>query len=57
MGLMLKPRCNLRSGWGKGLFNQKSTGESVKDEGVVGFFFYWKGIVHHKLVQRGQMVN
>ena len=55
--MMVKPRCNRRSGWGKGLFNQKSTGESVKDEGVVGFFFYWKGTVHHEFVPRGQMVN
>jgi len=31
--------------------------ESVKDQGVVGFFFYWKGTVHHEFVPSGQMVN
>ena len=36
MGMMLKPRCNRRSGWGKGLLDQKSTDESVKDQGVAG---------------------
>jgi hypothetical protein len=38
---------------------KKSTDEAVKFQGVVGcvFFFYWKGIVHHEYVPRGQMVN
>jgi len=57
MGMMLKPRCNRRSGWGKGLLEQKDTDESVKDQGVVGCVFGWKGIVHHKFVPRGKMVN
>jgi len=58
MGMMLKPRCNCCSGWGKGLLHQKSTDESVKDQGDVGcVFFVWKGVVHHEFVPRGQMVN
>jgi len=36
---------------------QKSTGESVKDQGDAGCVFYWKAIVHHEFVPRGQMVN
>jgi len=58
MGMMLKPRCNPQ--WmGRGSPRQKkSTDESVKDQGDVGFFFFfWKGIVHHEFVPRGQMVN
>jgi len=40
MVTMLKPRYNLRSGWGKGFLDQKkSTDESVKDQGVVGYVF------------------
>ena len=57
MCMMLKPRCNRRSGWGKGLVDQKSTDESVKDQGVVGGVFDWKDIAHHEFVPRGQMVN
>ena len=57
MGVMLKPRCNRRSGWGKDLLDQKDTDESFKDQGVVGCVFDWKGIVHHEFVPRGQMVN
>ena len=40
MGMMLKPRCNCRSGLGKGLLDQKSTDESVKDQGVGGYVFW-----------------
>ena len=36
MGMMLKPRCNRRNGWGKGLLDQK---KSVKDQGDVGCVF------------------
>jgi hypothetical protein len=32
-------RCNRRSGWEKGLLDQKSTDESVKDQGDVGCVF------------------
>jgi len=41
MGMMLKPRCNRRSGWGKGFLDQKeqSTDESVKDQGDTGCVF------------------
>jgi len=31
--------------------------ESVKDQGVVGCVFDWKGIVYHEIVPCGQMVN
>ena len=54
---MLKPRCNRRGGWGKGLLDQKRTDESVKDQGGAGCAFVWKGIVRHEFVPRGQMVN
>ena len=40
MGMMLKPRCNRRSGWGMGLLDQKNTNKSVKDQGVVGCVFW-----------------
>jgi len=54
MGMMLKPRCNRRSGWGKVSSTKKRKDESVKDQGDVGcVFFYWKGIVHHEFVPRG----
>jgi len=39
MGMMLKPRGNHHSGWGKGLLDQKSMDESVKDQGDVGCVF------------------
>jgi len=39
MGMMLKPRYNHRSGWGKGLLDQKSTDKSVKDQGDAGCVF------------------
>ena len=39
IGMMLKPRCNHRCGWGKGLHDQKKQNESVKDEGDVGCDF------------------
>ena len=37
--------------------SKKLMDESVKDQGVVGCVFDWKGIVHHEFVPRGQMVN
>jgi transposase len=36
---------------------QKSTSESLKCEGDVDSFFYWKGIVHHEFVPHGKTVN
>ena len=44
MGMMLKPRCNRRSGWGKcAIFlvspTKKSTDESIKYQGDVGCVF------------------
>jgi hypothetical protein len=37
----------------------KSTSESIKCEGAVDLFifFYWKVVVHHEFVPRGQRVN
>ena len=57
MGMMLKPRCVRRSGWGKGLLDQKSwmTRSKIKVMSVV--FFDWKGIAHHEFVPLGQVVN
>jgi len=58
MGMMLKPRYNRRSGWGKGLLDQKKARMSrsmIKVLLVV--FFDWKGLVHREFVPRGQMVN
>ena len=41
MGMMLKPRCNRRSGLGKGSpKSKKSTDGSVKDQDVVGCVFW-----------------
>ena len=57
MGMMLKPRRNRRSGWGRSLLDQKSTNDSVKDQGEIGCVFDWKGIVHQEFIPRGQMVN
>ena len=39
MCMVLKPRCNRRSGWGKGLLDRKCMDDSVKDRGVVGCDF------------------
>jgi len=54
---MLKQRCSRRSGWGNPRHDQKSTPVSLKCEGDVESFFYWKGIVHHEFVLRGETVN
>ena len=42
---------------GKASLRPKEAHVSVKDQGVVGFFFDWKGIVHHEFVPYSQMVN
>ena len=63
MRVMLKPRCNRRSGWEKRSprpkKKKKSTDVLVKDQGDAGSvsFFNWKGIVHQEFVPRGQLVN
>jgi hypothetical protein len=61
MGMMLKPRCNRRSGWGKGFLDQKKkkkrTDESVEIKVTLVVFLDWKGIVQHEFVPRGQMIN
>ena len=58
MGMMLKLRCNRRSGWGKGLLVQKKARMSrSKIKVLLVVFFDWKGTVHHEFVPRGQMVN
>jgi histone-lysine N-methyltransferase SETMAR len=36
---------------------KKSRAESIKCEGVVGRFFYWKGFIHHELVPHDRTVN
>ena len=58
MGMMLKTKCNRRSGWGKGLLDQKKARMSrSKVKVMLVVFFDWKGIVHHEFLPRGQMVN
>jgi len=37
--------------------SKKSTSGSLKCEGEVDSFFYWKGIVHYKFVPCGEAVN
>jgi len=54
---MLKPRCNRRSGWGKGLLDKKAQMSQSKIKVLVVVFFGWKDIVHHEFAPRGQMVN
>jgi len=57
IGMKLKPRCNRRSGWGKGLLDQKTHDESVKGQGYVGCVFYWRSIALYEFVLRGEMVS
>ena len=58
MVMMLKPRCNRRSGWGKGLLDQKKPNESVKDQSVEGtVFFHPKALFIMRFVLGGQMAN
>ena len=58
MGMMLKPRCNRHSGWGKGLLDQEKHGWVGQRSRCCWLcFFYWKGIVHDEFAPRGQMVN
>jgi len=53
MGMMLKPRFNPHSGWGKG----KARLSRSKIKVMLVLFFDWKVIVHHEFVPSGQMVN
>jgi len=39
MCMMLKPRCNRRSGWGKGLLDPPKKDDSFKDQDGVGCVF------------------
>ena len=57
MSMILKPRCNHRSGWGKGLLDKKAQMSQSKIKVLVVVFFDWKGIVHHEFAPCGQMVN
>jgi hypothetical protein len=57
VGILLKQRCDHRSGWGKSLLDQKSKDESVTEQGDVCCIFDWKGTVHYVFVPHGQMVN
>ena len=54
---MLKQKCSRSSGWENCRQNQKSTSESLKYEGDVDSFFYWKGIVYYQFFPRGETVN
>jgi len=59
MGMMLKPRCNRRSGCRKGLLDPPKKGRMCRSKikVLLVVFFDWKGIVHHEFVPRDQMVN
>ena len=58
MVMMVKPRCNRRSGWGKGLLDQKNTNESVKDKGDNGSgFSIRKALSIMRIVPGAQMVH
>ena len=60
MVMMLKPRCNRRSGWGKGLLDRKrkNTYESFKNQGDDGGdFLIEKALSFMRFVQGGQMVH
>jgi len=58
MGMMLKQRCNRRSGWRNGIIDLKKARMSrSKFKVMLVVFFDWKGIVNHEFVPRGQMVN
>ena len=47
-----------KSGWGKGILNQRKAPMSrSKIKVLLVVFFNWKGIVHHEFVPRGHMVN
>ena len=56
-GMMLKPRCNHRSGWGKSLLDQKARISRSKIKVMLVVFLGEKGIVRHEFVRHGQMVN
>jgi len=55
IGMMLKSRCNRRSGWGKGLLDQKKTRMSRSK--IKFFFFIGKALSIMNLYHVGQMVN
>ena len=60
MCMMLKPRCNRRSGWGKSLLwggKKKKKKHTHTHSVLLVVFFDWKGIIHHEFVPGGQMVN
>jgi len=57
MGMMLKPRCNRRSGWGKVSSTNKRRMSRSKIKVKFVVFFDWKRIVQHEFVPRVQIVN
>ena len=55
---MLTQKCSLRSRLENCRHDQKKhVTKSLKYEGDVDSFFYWKGIVHYEFVPRGETVN
>ena len=58
MVVMLKPRCNHRSGWGKGSPRpEKARMSQSKIKVLLVDSSDLNGIVNHEFVPRGQMVN
>jgi len=57
MGMMLKSRCNRRSGWGRVSSTKNARMSRSKIKVLLVVFFYWKGIFHHEFLPCGQMVN
>jgi hypothetical protein len=57
MGMILRPRCNRRSGWGKDLLDENGTDDSVKDRSDFVYVFLGGKTVHYEFVPRSQMVN
>ena len=49
MVMMLKPNCNLRSGCGYGLLEQKTRMSRTMIKVIMAVFFDLKGIVHHEV--------
>lgn len=57
MCMMLKPKCNRRSGWGKDLLDQKTRTIQTTFKVIMTVFFGWKAFSIISFVTRSPMVN